>query len=212
MPGMFLRDPFDIAPGASRHSRASWFVLALGVLFALAGAALLEKSVEAARVAAQANREAQEIARARAANDAAKRLKQSDPAAIERMRAQRKLQQMLRVSWSGLFDALEFAGQQVEGHATVLSLAPVKAQSDRAELSVTALAVSSQVMLDYMRALQKDSHVREVRLSSQQPAQNAGTPVLRFQLLLLWEPQPAPAAPAQAGGASASASQAGAMK
>jgi hypothetical protein len=209
---MFVRDPFDIAPDASRHSHASWFALALGVLFAIVGAALLARSMDTVKAARDANRRQQEVGRERAASQAAARLKQSDPAAVERMRAQHKLQQTLRMSWSGLLEALEFAGQQVEGHATVLSLAPIKTQADAAEVGITALALTNQMMLDYMRALQKDPHVREVRLSSQQPAQNGMTPVVRFQLLLVWDPLLARSATPHASADAASASQAGAMK
>jgi hypothetical protein len=207
---MFVRDPFDIAPGASRQGPASWVALAVGVMFAMVSAFLLAMSVRVLNVASEANKTSAEQSRAAAAAEAAARLKRSDPAALERMRAQQKLQQMLRTSWSGLLDALEFASQQTDGHATVLSLVPVKTQAGAAQVGITALALSNQVMLDYVRALQKDPHVREVRLLMQQPALSGTTPVVRFQLALLWQPRPGSSASAlPAASATASASQAG---
>jgi hypothetical protein len=185
---MFSRDPFDIAPGANRHAKASWVTLAIGLLFAVGGASLLAKSLGALEIAGETAKQAAEATRLRAASEAAVRAKRSDPAAIERMKAQQRLQQTLRMSWSGLLNALEFAGQQVEGHATVVSLVPSKMQADAAEVGITGLAVSNQAVLDYVEALQKDSHVRDVRLAMQQPALNGTVPVVRFQLYVLWEP------------------------
>jgi hypothetical protein len=184
---MFVRDPFDIAPNASRHTTASWIALVVGVLFAVVGAVLLHRGLDAMNAATDAHRKSEELSRAQAAIDAAARARQSDPRSLEKMREQQKLQHMLRASWSGLFDALEVAAQQVQGHATVLALAPVKTQTQAAEVGLTALAISDQAMLDYVRALEQDPHVREVRLLSQQPALSGGMPVVRFQLLILWD-------------------------
>ncbi len=186
---MFIQDPFDIAPNARRHTRASWLTLAFGLVFAAMTANLLHRSWQTVRSAEETARKGLELVQAHARSAAAARLKQVDPLALEKLRAQQKLQDMLRTSWSGLFDALESAGKLVDGRVTVVALAPVRSQSDAAEVSVTALAVSNEVMLDYIRALDSDTHVREVQLSTQQPTTSAGVAVIGFQLSILWEPR-----------------------
>jgi hypothetical protein len=185
---MFVRDPFDIAPRASRHTRAGWFTLALGLLFMLLCLYLLGRGVQAWNQAEATSRTQRQLLRVQAEKEAASRRMNSDPAALERIRAEQKLQQMLRMSWAGLFDALEASGKEVGGRATVLSLAPLKTQADAAEVGITALAVSNQVMVDYIRALEKDPHIREVQLSMHQPSLSAGVEVVRFQLSVLWDP------------------------
>jgi hypothetical protein len=187
---MFLRDPFDIAPHASRHTRASWMTLVLGLVSALVCASLLGRSLQSLQRAEQASRKDRELAQAQAEAEAVARHRRADPTALERGRAQRRLQQVLRMSWSGLFDALESAGQHVDGGVSIISLAPVAAQGHVAEVTLTALAVSEQVMLQYIRTLQKDPHVREVRLSTQQPAVNGAVPVIRFQFSMWWQALP----------------------
>lgn len=184
---MFVRDPFDIAPRASRHTRAGWFTLALGLLFMLLCMYLLGRGVQAWNQAEATSRAQRQLLRA-AEKEAASRRVNSDPAALERIRAEQKLQQMLRMSWAGLFDALEASGKEVGGRATVLSLAPLKTQADTAEVGITALAVSNQVMVDYIRALEKNPHIREVQLSTHQPSLSGGVEVVRFQLSVLWDP------------------------
>jgi hypothetical protein len=186
---MFVRDPFDIAPNASRHTRASWLMLLLGVVFALLCAFLLDRSLQAVKQAEETTRKQRDGMQAQARSEAAARVRRADPAALEGARAQQKLQHILRMSWSGLFDALEAAGRQVDGGTTIVSLAPVKTQADAAEVGITGMAVSNQVMLDYIRALGKNPHVLEVNLVTQQPALNAGAPVVRFQLSILWDPR-----------------------
>ena len=186
---MFVRDPFDLAPRASRHTRASWLTLVLGLLFVLLCTYFLVRGIQAVKQADSGNQVRRQLLRVQAENEAATRRKNSDPTALERIRAEQKLHHTLRMSWAGLFDALESAGKDVDGRTTVLSLAPLKTQADAAEVGITALAVSNQVMVDYIRALEKDPHVREVQLSMQQPALNAGVEVVRFQLSVLWDPR-----------------------
>jgi len=149
---------------------------------------LLGRGVQAWNQAEATSRTQRQLLRVQAEKEAASRRMNSDPAALERIRAEQKLQQMLRMSWAGLFDALEASGKEVGGRATVLSLAPLKTQADAAEVGITALAVSNQVMVDYIRALEKDPHIREVQLSMHQPSLSAGVEVVRFQLSVLWDP------------------------
>jgi hypothetical protein len=184
---MFARDPFDIAPSASRYTTISWMALATGLAFALVGATLLQQSLDAVSVATEARQKSEQMSRALAAREAAARAQQSNPRSLDRMREQQRLQQILRASWSGLFDALEVAAQQVQGHVTVLGLAPVKTQTQAVEIGLTALAVSNETMLDYVRALGDNPHVREVRLLSQQPTLSGTASLVRFQLSVLWD-------------------------
>lgn len=194
---MFVRDPFDVAPGATRHTRVAWLTLAVGLVFMLACGALLERNLNAVRHAEDAGRTQRDLARASAEKEIAARQRSSDPAAVERMRAQQRLQNILRMSWSGLFDALESAGRQVDGGAVILALAPARTQADAAEVGLTGLAVSHQVVVDYIRALETSPGVRQVQLATQQPALSSGVQVVRFQLSFLWDPrvrpQPQPA-------------------
>jgi hypothetical protein len=191
---MFVRDPFDIAPNASRHTRASWLTLALGLVFMLLSGVVLDRSVLAMKQAEESTTKQREMLQTQADGKAAARRNQTDPAALARAQAQQKLQHILRMSWSGLFDALESAGRKVDGGTVVLSLAPTRTQADAAEVGVTALAVSSQVMVDYIRALESNAHVREVQLTMQQPAVSGTAQVVRFQLAILWDPRGNPPA------------------
>ncbi|MBA2673399.1 PilN domain-containing protein [Ramlibacter sp.] len=190
---MFVRDPFDVAPGASRHTRASWLTLIVGLVFAVFCGSLFEQSLQAQRTAEENVRRQRELLDARARKAAAaQRVQPVDAAALEKMRAQQDLQRILRMSWTGLFDALEAAGQQVEGRATVVSLAPSKTQADAAQVNLTGLAVSNTVLVDYIRALEANPYIRQAQLMAQQPAVSAGAPVVRFQLAVLWDPRGRP--------------------
>jgi Tfp pilus assembly protein PilN len=181
---MFIRDPFDFAPGSSRHTRVSWLTLAVGLAFACFCAMMLAQNFQALKQAEGDARKQQALLNAKAVSDAASK---RDPAGAQRMKAQRHLQDMLRMSWSGLFDALESSAQKVDGGVAVLALTPTRIQSDAAEVGLTALALSDQVMLDYLRALQASPQLREVKLSAQQPVVNGGVPVVRFQLAITWK-------------------------
>jgi Tfp pilus assembly protein PilN len=192
---MFVRDPFDLAPGSSRHTRTSWLTLAICVVFALLCAALLERSVETLNRVKESNRAQRLLLDALAQKEAVARAKQSSPAILERIKAQQKLQNMLRLSWSGLFDSLESAGQQVDGRVAILSLAPSRTQAQGAEIGLTAVAVSTGAMIDYISALQRELHIKDVQLTTQQPAQNAGAEGVRFQVSVLWNAEVQATAP-----------------
>ena len=183
---MFTGDPFNIAPGAPRYARGSWLVLALGLLFAAACAWPLAIGIRNVADAERIVAKRLERSKARADRDAALQLARNEPAALAKAQAHLKLQQLLRVSWSGLFGALESAGITTNGAASVLSLAPVNTDAEAAEVNITALARSPAAMLDYIRALKADPHVRTVELSVQQPSPTDGPEVTRFQLALVW--------------------------
>lgn len=189
MKNIFAPDPFDIAPHAPHHTRASWYALLAGLLFATLCAWPLARGMQAMNQAEAASRGARAALHALADEQRGASLRQNDPRFLDQVRAQQKLQQILRMSWSGLFDALESAVQSVRGGAVIVSLVPVKTQADAAQVGITALAISPQVMIDYIGALQRNPHVRQVELTMQQPAVKAGAQGLRFQVSVLWDPR-----------------------
>ncbi|MDB5870674.1 MAG: hypothetical protein JWQ07_116 [Ramlibacter sp.] len=195
---MFVTDPFDIAPAASRHTGAAWAALAAGVMFALLCAWVLANGLHGFTRARDSTSDARRLVRESTEKEASLRLRQNDPAVLRQLRAQRELQQALRLSWSGLFDALESAGEEVGSRATVVSLTPSRMQADAAEVGITGLAVSDQAMLDFLRALQSQPRVREARLASQQMATQGGVEVIRFQIVLVWSPSGTQHAPGAA--------------
>jgi len=187
---MFTPDPFDIAPAAHRPTRAMWLLLSSTLLFVVASAILLERSLDAVHRAQDATAVQQEAERARVRSNAAARALTEDPATLERLRAQREVQGALRMSWSGLFDALERAGAKVDGRVTLTSLAPIKAKPDGAEVGIVGLAYSTDALLDYLDALQSGKQVKEAVLVSQQLAQGSGgANVTRFHISLVWLPK-----------------------
>jgi hypothetical protein len=195
MRDIFAPDPFDIAPGASGPTKAGWLVLALGVLFLGLCTWLLVQSMARLEQAEELGRATRRQLHAQEQASAALREKQSDPAVQEKSRAQRKLRETLGMSWSGLFDALEAAADEVDGGTAVLALVPTRGEAESARVSITALAVSSDVMIEYVDALAQDPHVREVQLLTQQPAADAGVNGVRFKIAVVWEPlgvQPLP--------------------
>lgn len=185
---MFQVDPFDLAPGARRHPPAAWLALALGVAFAAGSAFPLMTSLQSMAQAEHARIDARNTLRKKADAEATARLAQADPVALARIKAQQAMQNQLRMSWTSLFDALELASGETKGGATVLSLAPVGTRADAAEIAITAMATSVPAMLTYVKALQTSEHIREVRLSTQQPATSGAVATVRFQLTLLWVP------------------------
>lgn len=185
---MFLPDPFDIAPGAPRHAPAAWLVLTFGLAFAAACAVPFVAKLQAISQAEQSRTDARSLQKIRADAEAAARHAQADPAALARIKSQQALQNQLRMSWTSLFDALELATGEAKGGATVLSLAPIGTRADSAEIAITAMATSVPVMLAYVRSLQANEHIRQVQLTSQQPATNGGAATVRFQLTLQWIP------------------------
>lgn len=210
MKSLFFGDPFDIAPQARRPTQASWVVLAGGLLFAGLCAWPLTKSLQAMKQIETAQRSASAELKNQAEGQRAARLRQNDPAVLERVRAQQKLQQILRMSWSGLLDALEIAAYQVDGGVSILALVPSKTQGNAAQVGITALAANPAIMLKYIGSLQQERHVRQVELTAQQPEDKVGPQVIRFQLAVLWEPG-ATVAPSDASGQASAARLAGAL-
>jgi hypothetical protein len=185
---MFIRDPFDLAPAAQRPTRAAWVLLASGILFALACAVVLHRSVDAVRHARDVAAARQEAQRAQERREAAARERAKDPVALEKLRAQQQLQRNLRMSWSGMFDALERAARKLEGRVSISSLAPAKAEGDLVQVNITGFALTNDVLLEYVETLQDQAQVKEVVLTSHEPAQSGAMPAVRFHLSLVWQP------------------------
>ena len=187
---LVAKDPFDVAPGAARYTRFAWLTCGLGTISALFCAVHLGQNVQAWY------RMQDELAQARntwqAAADLRKSRVASEPA--QTTQARLALQRALRLSWDSLFAVFEEAGQQVDGRASITTLSPVKVREQGSvEVSVTALAVSPDVMVQYLRALEGRPQVQEVQLVNQQPMTHAGAQVVRFQAMLLWAPTSATA-------------------
>jgi len=181
---MLVQDPFNVAPHAKRHTRAAWVLLILSLVVALAASAALARSWRRFASAAEDLASTQRTLRAQARKEAADAAESTRKPTGE-VRARLELQQVLNVSWSGLFEVLEGATKVVDGRVTVSALAPVRLRPDGAELGITALAVNSDAMLQYLQAMQTDLRVKQVQLVAQQGATANGAAVLRFQATLV---------------------------
>lgn len=188
-PLRFRHGPFDIAPRAQRYTALAWRVFGLGILFLLACTWLLFRSLQDLHgaQAAQTSMRAERRALADAQHMAQARL--SDPVVMEKVKTHQRLQQMIRMSWFGLFDALEAAAQEVRGGVSILSLVPSQAQAEATQVRLTAVAANAPIMLDYLRVLRKDPRILSAELGSQQPDDNIGPGVIRMQLTVVWNPR-----------------------
>lgn len=185
----FRNAPFDIAPGAQRYTTTAWRIFGFGLLSLVTCAGLLVytlqelQSARAAQTSVRAER--QVLADAQRAAQA----RQNDPLVLEKVKAQQRLQQMIRMSWFGLFDALETAARNVRGGVSLLSLVPSPTQAESIQVRLTAVAANTPVMLEYLRLLRKDARILSAELNSQQPDENVGPGVVHMQLTVLWNPQ-----------------------
>ncbi len=196
---MFARDPFNVAPGAPRHTLASRLVLIAGTSFlalcAWQFAASLQTWDEASSIR-DARLDGLHAARRRAARAA-----DSSPVDLERRKITQGLLDGRQMSWPALFEALESASGQVRDGTSLLTLNPVRQDANTHEFSVVGIASSPSVMAEYLNALGAQPGVRQVHLTTQQPAQGAGADAVRFQFTLAWNratPAPIPASPVPA--------------
>lgn len=168
----------EFAPNPRRGSR--WAVLMLLVV----GGAVTAGAIELANVAAGNARLADTLAAVDARRgtnkvSAAKPAK-PDPTEIARTRVVRQVSQNLMTPWADLLESLE----SVPIHSVaVLSIEP---SVSKRSIRITAEAKTSQDMLAYLGALQRESRLSSVVLVSHQvQAQAPGAPV-RFQVHAAW--------------------------
>lgn len=192
----FRNAPFDIAPRAQRYTATAWRIFGIGLLFLVACAGLLAYTLQELQSARTAQTSARTEHQVLADAQRAAQARQNDPLVLEKVKAQHRLQQMIRMSWFGLFDALETAARDVRGGVSLLSLVPSPAQTDATQVRLTAVAANTPVMLKYLRLLRKDPRILSAELNSQQPDENVGPGVIRMQLTVLWNPQALLQAPA----------------
>lgn len=185
----FRNPSFDIAPKAPRYTAAAWKTLGAGMLFLLVCSWPLLRTIQELKRLQSAQDQTQAQQRLRAKAQRAELARMNEPAALEKIKAQQRIQQMVRMSWFGLFDALEAATQEVRGGVSLLSLTPTQAQAEQTQVRLTALAANAPLMLEYLRALRKDPRIIAAELTSQQTDDNAGPGVIRMQLTVLWNPQ-----------------------
>lgn len=168
----------EFAPNPRRGSR--WAVLMLLVV----GGALIAGAVELANVAAGHARLADTLAAVEARRGANKvstgKPAKPDPTELARARVVRQVSQNLMTPWADLLESLE----SVPIHTVaVLSIEP---SVSKRSIRITAESKSSQDMLAYLGALQREPRLSSVVLVSHQvQAQAPGAPV-RFQIQAAW--------------------------
>ncbi len=188
MPPSSVSKAFDIAPLAPRHTTAAWVCLAGGLLFAGACMVPLGVSWKALHSAREAAGQARVALQRKSAVERAMAAEMASPAAMQRAKAWAQQMGLARISWSGLFEALEIAASEVKGGVSILSLTPTKLQPAEAELAITALAADASIMLTYIETLRKIHPAQRVNLTIQQPEEKVGPNVVRFQLSVAWDP------------------------
>lgn len=177
---MFRRPAFDIAPDPftgkplARVALGMSFVAACAAgWYAYGGYQLLEAAITAANAAQEAK-----------ARAAAARLPK-DPQAE---RSQRTLHAAVSASWTRLFAAIEAASQRTNGACQLLSLSAGRSEQGLSTFTLTAVAGSYPVMLDFVQALQAQPSIGQVRLELHQTVLAGTEPTIRFQLLVGWNP------------------------
>jgi len=168
----------EFAPDARKVSRVGVLVLLVTAAAVAAGA------LELARVVAGNARLADTLAavdaRRGATTVSAIRPSKPDPTEIARTRVVRQVSQNLMTPWADLLESLE----SVPVHTVaVLSIEP---SVSKRSIRITAESKSSQDMLAYLGALQREPRLSSVVLVSHQvQAQAPGAPV-RFQVQAAW--------------------------
>jgi Tfp pilus assembly protein PilN len=123
-------------------------------------------------------------ARRSAGAENTKRSAPSDPAALARARAVRRVAQNLTTPWSDMLESLEAAPSQ---SVALLSVEPSVAKRS---VRITAEARNPQDMLDYLSALQQDARLSSVLLTSHQIQDRVPGAPVRFQIQANWGAAP----------------------
>jgi hypothetical protein len=199
---------FNVAHTTRRHPPLAWVLLGGSVLLCLLGLYPLHTSLQALDAVGAQQREFNKASKSQADTLRKQKLQNSSLPALERDKAQRQLQDFVHMSWDGIFDALEVATDAVRSGVSIVALVPSRVQPTSIELTITALASNTPIMLTYLKALQSDPRVLQVELATQQPDEKSGPGVVRFQFSVVCNPKvnvshparaPLPATPAATG-------------
>jgi hypothetical protein len=182
-------DPLNVAQRRRRHPPLSWLLLGGSVLLGLASLWPLQQSLASLGAAQAQQREFNRASKRQADELRRKKFDGSNAAAQERDNAQRQIQEFVHLSWDGIFDALEVAAHAVRSGVSIVALTPSKVQPNSVQLSITALASNTPIMLAYLSALKSDPRVQQVELASQQPDDKNGPGVVRFQFNVVCNPK-----------------------
>jgi Tfp pilus assembly protein PilN len=185
----FSPDPFDIAPAARRPTRVAWLAVLAALCFLLFCAFVLDRAIRSSQHAQEQSRIRSETQRLRAQHEAEARLRATDPATLEKLRAQQEIQQALGMSWSGILEAFELAAKKVDGSVSLTSIAYVKSVKLAAEVRVAGMALSNDSLLRYLKALKEQPLVKDVRLISHTAGQGTNAATSRFQLVVISHPR-----------------------
>lgn len=182
-------DAFNVAPNAPRNTPTSWLVLAVGVTFLCASVYPLTASLQAFNTATAISKKAAIALKRQVLERKRAQQEQASPAAQDREKVQNQLRDAARMSWDGLFDALEHAAKEVHAGVSLLALVPGQIHPESTQLTITALAANAPVLLAYIETLKQDAHIQQVEMSTQQPEDKVGPSVIRFQLKVSWNPR-----------------------
>lgn len=199
---------FNLARTTRRHPPVAWVLLGGSALLCLLSLYPLHQSLQALDTVGARQREFDRSTQRQADTLRKAKLHNSSLSALERDKAQRQLQEFVHMSWDGIFDALEVATDAVRSGVSIVALVPSRVQPTSIELTITALASNTPIMLAYLKALKSDPRVLQLELATQQPDEKSGPAVVRFQFTVVCNPKvsvghparaPLPATPAATG-------------
>lgn len=170
-----VRLRLDFAPRASRTSPPRLAMLLTGLLLFIVAIVLLGLTLtENARQSRQLA-----IIEANVKRVAPARQLRLSPAQLARVQFVSQTSRSLSTPWADLLAALEATPANV-------ALLAVEPSAAKRNISITAEAASTEDMLAYLQALQKDNRLSDALLTSHQmQTQAPGTPV-RFQIQASW--------------------------
>lgn len=180
---------FNVAHTSRRHPPLAWVLLGGSALLCLLSLYPLHRSLQALDEVGAQQREFNKASKSQTDTLRKQKLQNTSLPALERDKAQRQLQDFVHMSWDGIFDALEVATDAVRSGVSIVALVPSKVQPNSIELTITALASNTPIMLAYLKALKSDPRVLHVELATQQPDDKSGPGVMRFQFTVVCNPK-----------------------
>lgn len=189
---------FNVAHTGRMHPPLAWMLLGASALLCLLSLYPLHRSLQALDDVHTGQRELNQTSKRQADTLRKQKLQSTSPGTLERDKAQRQLQEFVHMSWDGIFDALEVAVDAVRSGVSIVALVPSRVQPSSIELTITALASNTPIMLAYLKALKADPRVLQVELATQQPDEKSGPAVVRFQFTVVCNPKVSVSHPARA--------------